>query len=112
MELARTAERVPFNNLTKAMECLLLALLMSMLHLLLLEDSVDLLFMVVMVLWEEAWVTMVVLDRPNRLKLPKDLEAAVHSVVLMIPSLVAHIQVKTNNTTMPIKVLKLVQVMT
>jgi hypothetical protein len=55
---------------------------------------------------------MVVLDRLNLPKLPKDSEEVVHSVALMTHSLVAHTQDKTNSTTMPAKVPRLVLVMT
>ena len=107
------AQRLVFINPTKAMECLLLALLMSMHRLLLLEDLEGLLSMVVIVLWAEVWETMVVLDRPNQLKPPKDLELVVGSVALMIRLLVeAHTPVRTNSTTTPIKATKLVLVMT
>jgi hypothetical protein len=82
-------------------------------HLLLLEDSEDLRFMVVMVLWVEVWETTVVLGQLSRPRLPKVLEEAAHSVVPMIPLLVeAHSQVKINKTTTPIKAISLAQAMT
>lgn len=112
MELDHTAQRLVFINPTRAMECLLPALLTNMPHLLPLEDLEALLFMAVIVLWVEVWVTMVVLDLLSQLKLPKDLEAVAHSVVLMIRLRVVHTQAKTNNTTTPIKVPKLGLVMT
>jgi hypothetical protein len=95
------------------MECLLLAgRLLSMHHLLLPEDLEGLLFMVVIVHWEQEWATMVVLDQLSRPRLLKALQEAVHSVALMIRLLVVHTQLKTNSTTMQIKVLKVDLVMT
>lgn len=55
---------------------------------------------------------MFVLDRLSQLKLPKVLEAVAHSVELMTRSLVVHTQAKLNSIIMPIKVPKLVLVMT
>lgn len=104
--------RVASINHTRATECLLPERLMSMPHLLLLEDSEDLHFMVVMVLWVEAWETTVVQDQLSRPRLPKDSEEAVHSVAPMTPLLVeAHIHPKTNRTTTPIKGISLARVM-
>ena len=106
------AQKLVFTNPTRATECHLLVLLTNMLHLPLLEDLEDLLFMAVIMLWVEVWVTMVALDRLSQLKLPKDLEVVAHSVVLMTRSLVAHTQVKINSTTTPLKVPKPGLVMT
>jgi hypothetical protein len=108
-----TAQRLAFINPTKAMECLLLALLTNMPRLLQLEDLEHLLFMGVIVLWVEAWATMVVLDRLSQLKLPKVLLVAVPSVEDMIHLLAeVRTQVRTNTTTTPIKATNLVLVMT
>jgi hypothetical protein len=53
MELTPMAQRLAFTNLTRAMECLLPALLMSMPHLQPLEVLEALLFKVVIVRWVE-----------------------------------------------------------
>lgn len=101
-ELDHMEQRPVFINPTKAMECLLLALLMNMPHLLPLEVLEDLLFTVVIVLWAEVWETMVARELLNRPRHPRDLEAVAHLVVLMIHSAVAApSQVKANSTTTP-----------
>jgi hypothetical protein len=111
--LDHTAQRVAFINPTRAMECLLLALLTNMPRLLRLEDLEHLLSMAVIVHWVEAWETMVVLDRLSRLKLLKVLQVAVPSVEDMTHLLAeAHTRVRTSSTTMPIKAINLVLVMT
>jgi hypothetical protein len=111
--LGPMVQRLASINPTKAMECLLLVLLMNMPRLPRLEDLEHLLFMVVIVHWVEVWETMVVLDRPSQLRLPKALRAAVLSAEDMIHSLAeAHTRVRTSSTTMSIKATNLALAMT
>ena len=106
-------QRLVSINPSKAMECLLLVLLTNMPRLLRLEDLEHLLFMVVTVHWVEVWETMVVLDRPSQLRLPKALQVVVLSVEDMIHSLAeAHTRVRTSSTIMLIKATSLALAMT